>query len=583
MGFIDWHKNKKDHYEDVLDYAKARREEEIIREKDKKIRKRISDLIGNPGYFGMASSDVMRSLIREYSALKSLYAECTNSQNPHENRLDSDLLWKDLWTVSIDDILAKQGGNLQQKIALFQAIQEKVFRLNAPLTVSQYLTAKKENKKYRRYLENCFFIREHALMLFFRYVSQSGATNQKKVRELIRGLGKCRLLLAYYLYLSSNPGEDWIMGMEEDVRYVADAERMITHWMYNTVDYRKLRNPLFMQQSPGMKELEKAARVLLFNLKKKVKQKGNEGGMKMIEELYLALEDQILSFERIESILPGKAKEQICMGNLPSFPNPGLQVLAENEQLFYLDHAILYQGKECDDEIKFSAYKGTAYFTDCRIVFRCDSMMDIQYEHIERVVEYDLLPEILEVVCNGKSNFFQLPDVESAYKLLKLIKNRHRGERREEMEIPFTYAELVDKADLGACIFAFEHVISGDLPAELKDRIEQLIPKLKCLQKTVIQYPDKKASIYQFLHYYVPEAVRVSVQYRHYQFVALEQAALRNVYKKVMDALGALDLAVTQKIADIYQFAAMDTIAQAEALREILGQDGFVDSMHTTE
>lgn len=46
MGFIDWH--KKDHYEDVLDYAKARREEQQKLQRDKEIRKsdqHISDIL----------------------------------------------------------------------------------------------------------------------------------------------------------------------------------------------------------------------------------------------------------------------------------------------------------------------------------------------------------------------------------------------------------------------------------------------------------------------------------------------------------------------------------------------------------
>ena len=43
MGFIDWHKNKKDHYEDVLDYAKARREEEAEQLKDRQTRNWIGN------------------------------------------------------------------------------------------------------------------------------------------------------------------------------------------------------------------------------------------------------------------------------------------------------------------------------------------------------------------------------------------------------------------------------------------------------------------------------------------------------------------------------------------------------------
>ena len=120
----------------------------------------------------------------------------------------------------------------------------------------------------------------------------------------------------------------------------------------------------------------------------------------------------------------------------------------------------------------------------------------------------------------------------------------------------------------------------GNCTQLMKNLLIDLIPKLKCLQKTVVQYPEKKDSIYQFLHYYVPEAVKVVAEYHQYQFVGLDERSLRNVYDKVTAAVRALDLAVLQKIAEIYNFATMDTIAQAEALREILGQDGFVDTAY---
>ena len=44
-----------------------------------------------------------------------------------------------------------------------------------------------------------------------------------------------------------------------------------------------------------------------------------------------------------------------------------------------------------------------------------------------------------------------------------------------------------------------------------------------------------------------------------------------------MIAVKSLDGALYKKISDIYHLETMDTVARAEALREILGQDGYVD------
>lgn len=576
MGFIDWHKNKKDHYEDVLDYAKARREEEARQQNDKMIRSWMGELLADPRYANVKSSDAMKLLVREYQSLKKEYTTHIVSAQHHRD-IDPELLWKDLWTTSIEQILTMQDLSMQQRATLLQAMQDKVFHLHTPLSTAEHLQEQQNNRKYRRYLENCFYIDADKPMQFWRYmyyIQRRGET----ASELVARYSRCRLLFAYYLYLSGEPGTDWILQIESDVKLLADIRRRIERGVFDEPDCKKLRSPLFVNKDAAFEKLSKMVRVLLFNFKAKSKSK--EGGMKMIEELYTALDDGIISFERITSILPVSVKEQIDKRVLPSFPKPELQMLADEEQLYYLDHAVLFQGKEQDDEVTFRSFKGTVYFTDQRLIFQGDGQVSIRYDGIERIVEYDLLPELLEVICNGKSNFFQLPDVESAYLVLRLIANRNRGEVIEETKMPFTYEELVDKADLGACIFAFEYVMSGDIPELMKNLLIDLIPKLKCLQKTVVQYPEKKDSIYQFLHYYVPEAVKVVAEYQQYQFVGLDERSLRNVYDKVTAAVRALDLAVLQKIAEIYNFATMDTIAQAEALREILGQDGFVDTAY---
>lgn len=575
MGFIDWHKNKKDHYEDVLDYAKARREEEQKLQRDKEIRKWVSELLGDPRYSSIKSTDAIKLFVREYQAVRKIYLESFLNQ---QSVIDLELLWKDFWVVSIEDILQKQDIGSRQKIEFLQAMQEKVLKLDAPLSSEQYWHEKLTNRRYKRYLQSCFELSTDAPVHFFRYIYQLAKPNKQKASDLIGRFGKCRLLLAYYMYLSSEPGAEWIAQMEQETKQLSEIKNRVERGTYDEPELKRLKNPLFVATECRFEKLSKAVKVLLFNFRRRPII--SEGGIKMIEELYIALEDGSVAFEKIESILPNDVRDQINNKCIPTFPNPELQILRSGESLFYLDHAVLYQGKEHDDEITFRTFKGTIYLTDRRIIFRCDSLIDINYEHIDRIVEYDLLPELLEVICDGKSNFFQLPDVETAYRVLKLIANRNRGEPVKETTMPFTYEELVDKADLSACIFAFEYVMAGDIPAALKELIDAILPKLRCLQRTIAQYPEKKDSIYQFLHYYVPETVKVVSEYQQYQFVGLQQSELQNVFEKVLEAVRALDIAVLQKIADIYQIATMDTIAQAEALREILSQDGFVDPVY---
>ena len=52
---------------------------------------------------------------------------------------------------------------------------------------------------------------------------------------------------------------------------------------------------------------------------------------------------------------------------------------------------------------------------------------------------------------------------------------------------------------------------------------------------------------------------------------------MNHIYEKVLSSVRALEAAVIQKIIDMYHMETMDTVARAEALKEILGQDGFID------
>ena len=103
------------------------------------------------------------------------------------------------------------------------------------------------------------------------------------------------------------------------------------------------------------------------------------------------------------------------------------------------------------------------------------------------------------------------------------------------------------------------------------------------MQKTTEQYPECKNAIYQFLHYYIPETVRLVRAYQKYQNAGLTGKTADKVYVKVVTAVQALDGAVYQKITEIYQTAVRDTVAGAEALKEILGQDGYVDKRYSMD
>lgn len=579
MGFIDWHGTKEDHFDDVLEYAKDRKREEIRAQEEKIIRKWMGDRLGNSRYGQIKSTDCVRLLAREYIALDQLYMDMIRSVNSGNIKFDPVQLWKDLWTATIEAVIEYAGIQDQKKVALMSAFSDKVFRLNSLTSVERHLQEKKNSRRYTKYFRECFFLEIGQPMQFWRWIYKLQRGNYRKTESLLSGYQRSLLLMAFYLYLSAEESGKWILQMEQQVNVLTDLQKLFSENAYYESDDKKLVNPLYAKSnSVVFEEVLQSMKVLLFHFVNKSRDK--EGEMRMVEELYVAIDEKRIQAEQINSILPAQVINQIREGKLPEFPKPDVQGLDSEEKLFYLNHTVLYQGKEKDDEIDFKSFKGILYFTDRKIMFRGNGSLDLYYDKIDRIVEYDILPEILEVISNGKSNFFQVPDIEIAYQGLKLIANRGRGEAVPEEEIPFTYEELINKADLKACAFAFDYAMAGDMPEELREQLRETNRKLLGLQKTIDCYPERKEEVYQFLVYYVPEAVRVVTSYQRYQHVGLDEKTVLNVYEKIKAAIKTLDGALVQKIADIYQFETMDTVARAETLREILGQDGFVESAY---
>lgn len=576
MGFIDWHGTKEDHFEDVLEYAKDRKKEEIRAQEEKIIRKWVGDKLGDSRYGQIKSTDCVKLLAREYITLDQLYTDMIRTANIRDIKFDPMQLWKDLWTATIEFVIESAGIQDQKKTALMTAFSDKVFRLNSATAVQRHMQEKETSRRYAKYFRECFWLEPGQPMQFWRWIYRFRRGSSGKTEKLLSGYQRSILLMAYYLYLSAEEPGHWVLQMDEQVNVLADLQKLFSRNAYYEPDNRKLVNPLYAQGSSAVfEEMLQAMKVLLFRFVKKPRDK--EGEMRMVEELYVAMDEKRISVEQINSILPVQAINQIHEGKLPEFPKPDVQGLDSEEKLFYLNHTVLYQGKEQGDEIDFKNFKGTLYFTDRKIMFRGNGSLDLYYDRIDRIVEYDILPEILEVISSGKSNFFQVPDIEIAYQTLKLIANRGRGENVPEEDIPFTYEELINKADLKACAFAFDYAMAGDMPEELREQLRETNRKLLGLQKTIDRYPERKEEVYQFLVYYVPEAVRVVTSYQRYQHVGLDEKTIRNVYEKVMIAVKSLDGALYKKISDIYHLETMDTVARAEALREILGQDGYVD------
>ncbi len=573
VGFINWYGNQEDHYRDVAEYARECGRMEQREARNQRVHSWFAGQLSHPEYAKLKFSDVMKLLMREYIEAKKSYESLIRSGGTGSESIDASQLWNDLWLFSVGHISEISDMDQQKRVMWMQAMSDKVFRLDSVISAEKHLEAQQKNRRYKAYMEQCFSLEVDSPMQFWRWIFLLRKTERKYADHLISCYRHCMLLMAFYLYQSLDTDAEWMAQTAESSECLLKLEKRFAREDFYVPEYRKLENPLCNKRSEAFEKAFHAAHVLLFHFKKRTQRK--EGEIRMIEELYDALENGILPMEKVETILPDKVICQIEEGKLPFFSNVESGLIRQEEPLYYMDHVILYQGKEQDSEVMFRAFKGTVYITDQRLIFCGSGKIELEYHRIERVIRYDVLPELLEIICSGTSIFFQFPDTSLLYQVLKRIANKNRGYPVKESAVPFSYEELVEKADIGACIFAFEYIVHMDMPEELYSQIQGLIQKLRGLQKSLVQYPERGEDIEQFRNYYVPEAVKVVMDYQNYRFAGIDENDIKKIYEKILAAVSDLNRAVLMKISDIYHLASMDTIARAEALREILGQDGY--------
>lgn len=564
-----------DCYEEVNKYARQQERERCLCE-EKQIREWFAAELDNKNCLKIESEDLIKYIIREVQILKTIFLNF----DIQINELDKiERLWDDFLLYNLNLFLEYFMTKDKRKVFILE-FSEKVSFLKIEAAENFIHNYNEYNHRYTKYMMENFSLEKNADKHFWRLICYMAKTSQ--VEQYIKEYRKFLFFYVFYLCLKI-PTEDFNSCKKELNKCRIALMELVRNKKYGRIqlpDLKKIKNPLYC--SNGQKCLQDITyymKVILFCWNKKIYDR--EGVFEMIEELYRQIREKIIVFDDLKTIVPEEINRDICTGKLPEFHNHDFGVLQENEKVHYFNHTVLYQGKNYNEDTKFDSYKGLLIFTDKRIIFKGKYILDLGYEDICRITQYDTMPEILEIQSGNKINYFYLPSAEVAYKILKLIANCHKGEEVIKKQISLSYEELLEKADTKAYIFAFEYMASSDLPKKLKEMLLELTCRLRELQKITEKNMQYKEDIYHFLHYYIPETVKLILDYQSYQGIGMADEMIREVYKKVETAVYALSGAVSKKVLEIYQTSARNTMAGADALKEILGQDGYVDSAYT--
>ena len=305
---------------------------------------------------------------------------------------------------------------------------------------------------------------------------------------------------------------------------------------------------------------------------------GDDEDMVTAGQLYYKIKEKAFSLEQIATIFPSEASVMIKEGKIPTLDVKDMNIeLDEDETLFYLENAILYLPNEKENDL-FSKSYGTIYITGKRIIVQVgNKSYEVTFERLSKVVLYDALPEILEIVGNNYLLFVQTANAHQTYELSKLLMATFESVPEQPINMEKFTIDYFVCADLESYIFKLKTLCEYAIAEDMRKSMYEMIYYLEKMDVTLKKYPSYKYQSERFLSYYIPEVMGLMVSYLEYAKAGVVNQDGNSVYGKIMVAINKIAAAAKQQVIDIYNKVIVDTTARADALAEILGQDGFVD------
>lgn len=666
MGFIDWHGNKEDQYEEILEFAKIKEKMEADNFGSQKKKMADAKFFGVPELVSMETTEILKLLYKEKLTLDRLYDVLVKGSLAIDKlQISSDMteqFYADFLRYSMDALFLNAIVDENKYHQFTETILVKVFKVDNEISTEEHYGWLKTSKEYRQYLSRGFELKSGNATLFWQWIKYLSdlSTKMAEAAQFIKIYQRFMDHLSYYINqlmpnadvgkryaerkkvntlvlqhslstkidiaaLNSNMSnpifriikeeeerkrEREILAKEleeEAIRTAAELEakriareraireaKIAEAEIQRKVELAEEQARLRAEQLARERELEaereaerlrkhfislmKCARIVLGYYILDIE---DDSDMITAGRLYTAIKEKYISLDRMISIFPAESIEELKNGSLPIVTCDGVRFeLSDREILHYVDYATIYMQGEAEDTFKVS--QGTIFITNQRIQIETGAKVySIPYEYLKKAIMYDLMPELIELAASRENFFVRTADTEQTYSILKMIlgywsgieeKNRTEPVNMEELSIDF-----LKKEDMESYIFGIKTMMDTDMPDNLHADLVDMIRSLEYLDVALKKYPSYRERCYNFFSYYIPEAVKILYSYNEYEKAGIEELQINPVYDKVVVAIGKLSVAAKQQVVEIYKDAIVDTTARAQALAEILGQDGYVD------
>lgn len=150
------------------------------------------------------------------------------------------------------------------------------------------------------------------------------------------------------------------------------------------------------------------------------------------------------------------------------------------------------------------------------------------------------------------------------------------NEKKNRKPCPIDVNNLNEDSDINEFISVLDYLRVFSLPQKINEQIIRILDNLKRLRDAINRNSDKATWINGFKNYYLPEAIHLIILYDKYEDEGISERRLKDLYENIDKSLDAVNNAINAKLDEIYVFETMETKARAQALADVIGQDGYV-------
>lgn len=569
MGFIDWHGNKQDHYQEVLAFAKMKERMSTENFGSQMKKKSDAEFFGTPELASLQTKDILKLLVKEQIEMAKIYEYLL--QDAEADAYGQEMqFYQDLWLYGIVHLIdeAELDGTTKGKIE--DAFLNQIFKIKNRTALEMHKNSLLRNRAYQTYMRECFELRSGSKAVFWQWIGYLERNRFEKKQGVLLAKKYLQFFLHFSFYLNQiipeqEIGKRLVRNRKIDANVIAISIDDPGSYLILT---DRMENPLYCEKlKKQFWDTFKCARMILNNYA--VIEDG-ERTMIAAGRLYQSIKEQNLQNESIASILPKECQSILAGGRIPVMDGASLNMpLQDGEILHYREYAVVYQQDERDEK-QFYTSRGIVSVTNKRLRYETGmKVQEFRLNEIGRVILYDAMPEILVMERKEQPFFVRTADTEETYQCLKLLIN---GTDPKQEAVSW---EVSENGELSSYIFKIKTMIDSDMSKQMKDALMEMVDSLACLETILEERPESRERSEQFFSYYIPEIIRILYSYMEYERLGLGKEQVNPLYEKVLSAVQKVSSAARQQVSDSYEHAMVDTTARADALTAILGQDGF--------